>query len=145
MKKSNIMRPHDVPILVFIVLYHEDKFKLQDLSFHLKISLSEVSNSLSRSRDARLLSPLNKVLKMALYEFIFYGLKYVYPAIPGTIVGGIGTSQSAEPLSQAIVSQSDQYVWKHIDGNMRGIEILPLYPNLPLVACEFKEFYEFFA
>ena len=145
MSKSNGMRPHDIPVLVYITLYCDGDFKVQDLSNALFISISEISNSLKRSRLARLISPKKKVYRNALFDFVVTGLKYVYPVEPSGIVQGIGTSHSANPLKTEIISNDEQYVWNTIEGDMKGMAVAPLYPNLVKVALKNAEFYEFFS
>jgi len=100
------------------------------LAEELFISQSEISKSLARSKFAGLLDPAGKqVLKLALMEFLQYGIRYVFPQRPGAIVRGIPTAHSAMPLKEVI--QSDEnYVWPSGKGNVRGHSIIPLYPSV---------------
>ena len=145
MKRHNGMRPHDIPILIFIALYSDGDFKLMDLHSSLKISLSEISESLKRSRVARLIGTNKRVYRSALLDFICIGLRYVFPVEPGAIVRGFGTSHSAPPLKELIVSSDEQYVWNSVDGTMKGMDIRPLYPDIPGVCQEYPELYEVLA
>jgi hypothetical protein len=43
---------------------------------------------------------------MSLLEFLQYGLKYVYPQHPGSIVRGMPTAYSAPPFNKEIVKES---------------------------------------
>ena len=54
MRKHNGMRPQDVAILLKIILLDSKNWQLVGLSSALKISISEISESLNRSRLAGL-------------------------------------------------------------------------------------------
>lgn len=131
MKKHNGMRPHDIVILLKIISYGHENWLMKDLGTDLYISLSEISESLNRSVLSGLLSSNKKrIIKSSLLDFLIFGLKYVFPQKPGTLVRGIATSHSTLPLSNIIVSQ-EAYVWPYFEGNTRGFTIEPLHPNVP--------------
>ncbi|MFM8432117.1 MAG: hypothetical protein ACKOA1_04900, partial [Bacteroidota bacterium] len=101
MKKHNGMRPQDVVILLKIATKKLLPWQMKDLAAELFISNSEVSESINRSIQAGLISSDKKtLLKGALLEFLNHGLKYVYPQHPGSIVRGIATAHSAQPLKK---------------------------------------------
>lgn len=53
----------------------------------LGLSQSEVSEAVARCKFSGLLAPDGKtVMKMALIEFLQFGLRYVFPQQPGAIV-----------------------------------------------------------
>jgi hypothetical protein len=129
MKAHNGMRPHDLVVLLKIVSLNNSDWMSKDLAAGLYISNSEISESLNRSMIAKLISPDKRVVfKTALYNFIEYGLKYVFPAEPGPIVRGMPTAHSA-PILKASFIADDQYVWPDADGKVKGQSIAPLYPN----------------
>ena len=65
------MRPLDIVILLQMALYNRENWLLKDIANKLKISASEVSESLNRSAIAGLLSADKKTLmKDALIEFL---------------------------------------------------------------------------
>lgn len=104
---------------------------MKDLSFDLLISSSEISESLNRSVLSGLLSNNKKrIMKSSLLDFLTFGLKYVFPQKPGSIVRGIKTSHSTLPLSNIILSD-EIYVWPYFEGDSRGFSIEPLHPNVP--------------
>ncbi len=143
MKKHNGMKPQDIAVLLYISQYCEGSYKVLELANALKISQSEISEALNRNRIARLLDADAKIVyRNNLYDFLVYGLKYVFPAEPGTIVRGIATAHSGPPLDKLIVSGSENYVWSLSSGDKRGIAIEPLYKTLPAIAKDFPEFYE---
>ncbi len=140
MKKHSGMRPQDVLILLKIGAHWRNNIKgsirisrpllQKNIAIQLGISPSEITESLARSAFAGLYDPDRKrVMSRALFEFLQYGIKYVFPQQPGALVRGIPTAHSAKPLSDFI--QSDEpYVWASADGSVRGQSIEPLYPTV---------------
>ncbi len=136
------MRPHDIIVLMKIISYNNMKWYMKDLSHELLISASEISESINRSVISGLLSPNKKsVRKLALLDFLRYGLPYVYPQRPGSIVRGMPTAHSAPPLNELILSQ-EIYVWPYAYGNSRGQAIEPLHPKIPNACINDTKFYE---
>ena len=145
MKKHSGMRPQDTVILLKIATYGDNDWYMKDIANDLLISPSEVSESLNRSVLAGLISSNKKrLMKSALYDFIVYGLKYVYPAKAGSLVRGIKTSHSAPPLSDEILSD-EIYVWPYVEGDIRGFAIEPLHPNVPKACLKDSRLYELLA
>ncbi len=125
------MRSHDIVILLKMVALADRPWYNKDLAQQLFISASEVSESLNRSRIARLInSEKDRVNVSAFMDFLEKGLAYVFPAEPGRITIGIPTAHSSLPLSQHIQSEQG-YVWPYAKGTMRGEAITPLHPNVP--------------
>lgn len=145
MKKRSGMRPHDVVILLKIKIFEENDWYIKDVANELFISQSEVSESLNRSVIAGLTSNNKKrVMRSALFEFLVYGLKYVYPVKPEGLARGIKTSHSTLPLSNKILSD-EIYVWPYADGDARGHVVEPLHPNLPKACLNDSKLYELLA
>ena len=143
MKEHKGMKSQDVAILLFICQYFDGVYKVSEIADALKISQSEVSESINRSNTAKLIDAKSKtVFRHGFYEFLIYGLKFVFPAIPGHIVRGIPTSHSGPPLNKLITSDSDQFVWSYSKGRLRGMSIEPLYRTIPFVYEQFPEYYE---
>ena len=133
MKKHKGMRPHDVVVLLKIVSKEkkQESWMMKNLSTELCLSASEISESLNRSVAAHLIAEDKKtVMKLSLIDFLHFGLPYVYPQKPGALVRGMNTAHSAEPMANEI-SFSEHFVWAYSEGEVRGQEIEPLYPNLP--------------
>jgi hypothetical protein len=144
MKKHRGMRPQDVAILIWIASLKEQWF-IRDVSTKLRISAGEVSESLSRSSYAGLVSADKKsVMKHALLEFVEHGLKYVFPVQPGSIARGMPTAHSAPPLNRIIKSSAD-FVWPWPRGNHRGEAVEPLYPKAPDACHEDENLHELLA
>ena len=134
--KQQIMSPHDIVILLKIVSYGDQAWLQTPLAAALGISQSEISKSLNRSKHAGLLAPNGKtVMKLALMEFLQFGLRYVFPIQPGAVLRGVPTAHSASPLKEEIQS-SEAYVWPYGKGTVRGHSILPLYPTVPEAALK---------
>lgn len=145
MKKHSGMRPHDIVILLKIAAKGEKAWFMKDLAYELGISASEISESLNRSVIAGLISPDKKrLMRLALMDFLTYGLRYVYPQQAGALVRGIPTAHSAQPLSQ-IISSSESYVWPYAEGTVRGQMIEPLHPQVPEASLKDELFHELLA
>jgi len=127
MRKHNGMRPQDVPILLKIVALKDAHWQLQPLSNMLRISMSEISESLNRSRTAGLIDFKKKrPNKLALMEFLEHGLKYVFPQEPGPVTKGILTAHSHSFMKQFIKSD-ENYIWPSFEGKFMGQTIEPFY------------------
>lgn len=139
------MSPLDVVVLLKIIAYGNDPWSQVPMALALCMSQSEVSKSIARSKYAGLLDPTGKIVRrMALMEFLQFGIKYVYPQTPGAVVRGIPTAHSAPPLNQDI--QSDEnYVWTSGKGNVRGQSIIPLYSSVVDAVQSDSKLYELLA
>ena len=145
MKKHNGMRPLDIVVLAKIISYSHDEWKTRHLANDLKISLSEISESLNRSMIGGLLDATKrKVFKKNLLDFLQYGMKYVFPAVVGTTTIGVPTAHSA-PFFNKIFIASDVYVWPYQDGVFKGIIIEPLHQSVPLCVQNDQVLYEILA
>ena len=145
MKKHRGMRSHDLVILLKLFILKENVWFIKDVAFALGISQSEVSESLNRSRIAGLLSNDKKtVMKNNLLDFLEYGLRYVFPAEPGSIQRGVFTAHSAPPLN-IFVSAEESYVWPWAEGEARGQAIEPLHPRVPDACARDRVLYEMLA
>lgn len=122
------MRPQDIVILLKIVVKDQVNWQLKDLAHELNISQSEISDSLNRSALAGLLDAEKKksVHRNSLMEFLQYGLHYVFPATPGSMVNGVYTAHS-HPFMQQFFKSEMMYVWPHSKSTVRGLAIEPLY------------------
>jgi hypothetical protein len=141
MKSHNGMRPHDIVVLLKIISIDKNWLN-KDLANDLYISNSEISESLNRSKIAKLISPDKRIVfKTALYNFIEHGLKFVFPAVPGPIVRGMPTAHSAPILKDYFVA-NDHYVWPSVDGKVKGQTIVPLYPNQVIAVTNDKKLYD---
>lgn len=146
MRKHNGMRPHDIAVLLKIISLENKNWNIKKLSDELFISQSEICESLNRCFFAGLLDKSKKiVMKMSLYDFLVYGLKYVFPVKPEGLTSGIPTAHSAPPVSNEIISNGVNYVWEEKSSQISGFAIEPLYKNVVLAVQEAPEFYELMA
>ncbi|MBL7930659.1 MAG: hypothetical protein JNL60_02090 [Bacteroidia bacterium] len=145
MKKHNGMRPLDVLILLKISLLDDRNFYLKHLSQALAISSSEVTESVNRSVMAGLIAGDKKTLmRKAFFEFLVYGLPYVFPQKPGALVAGMPTAHSASPLNREFKSD-ELYVWPDPEGSVRGQIIEPFHPGQINASKHDKKLYELLA
>jgi len=129
MRKHNGMRPQDVAILLKIISKNSPNWQLMELANSLRISISEISESLNRSRIAGLID-LNKkkVNRQNFMEFLEHGVRYVFPQEPGSMVRGIPTAHSHSYMKPKFISEVD-YVWPDSKGKIMGQMIEPFYPK----------------
>ena len=123
------MRPQDIVILLKIIILGEKSWLNKDLAQSLYISGSEIGESLSRSEIAGLIDFNKKrVNRQGLFEFLEYGLRYVFPLQPGAMVTGIPTAHG-HPFIKQFIESDLLYVWPDFKGESRGLSIEPFYPN----------------
>jgi hypothetical protein len=145
MKKNNGMRPQDIVILLKIAARGNHTWMMKDIAKELFISASEVSESLNRSVYAGLIAADKQhIMKMALLDFLRYGLKYVFPQKAGAIVRGMPTAHGVAPLSNLIESE-DLYVWAYAKGAVKGMAVEPLIASLPEACDKDSTLYELVA
>jgi len=145
MRAHNGMRPLDVVILLKIISQRDTAWQYRDLSAKLYMSVSEVSESLSRSHIAGLIDDSKKNIRLnGLMEFIEFGLSYVFPVVPGQIVTGVPTAYS-HPFYKLQFSGTIDYVWKSEEGSMRGLSIEPLHKGVPQAVLEDELLYKLLA
>jgi hypothetical protein len=145
MKAHNGMRPHDIVVLLKIIALGQQPWKNKDLAASLYISPSEISESISRSQFAGLISTdRRKVFNVALESFLVNGLKFVFPVKPGSMVKGIPTAHSA-PLMSKYFDSEESYIWPDISGKIRGLAIEPLYPGAVAAAKNDSMLYDLLA
>ena len=139
------MKPQDILVLLKIIALDSKKWQQLSLAQELNMSQSEISQALQRSKYAQLLDFTGKkVNRIAFYEFLIYGLTYIFPQKPAAIVRGIATSHSASPLNE-IINTSVVYVWPHAKGNTRGQAVLPLYSSAIEASLKDSILYELLA
>ncbi|UOE50900.1 hypothetical protein MTO98_07390 [Mucilaginibacter sp. SMC90] len=145
MRTHNGMRPLDIEVLLKVIAMGDLPWQYRDLSNLLYISISEISESLNRSVVAGLIDAgKRKVKRLALMEFIQYGMHYVFPQVPGAIVNGIATAH-AHPFYKQHFSSELPYVWPSPDGNVRGQAIEPLHKGVVKAIQHDEQLYKLLA
>lgn len=111
------------------------------------LSASETHASVRRSLAGGLLTrfreeavsgfAINPVIS-ACEEFLFHGLKYVFPLSFSSVVRGVPTGTNAPGMNEGNLSvlEAEAWVWPHAEGSMRGIGITPLYRSVPDAALK---------
>jgi hypothetical protein len=121
------MRPQDIAILLKIISVGGQSWQISGLAHSLYLSVSEVSESLNRSKIAGLIDHSKKhIMKLSLFEFLKHGVKYVFPVEPGALVSGIATAHSHPFMKEHFASETD-YIWSDKSGEMIGQVLMPLY------------------
>lgn len=139
------MRPQDIAILLKIVALKDPSWQLIQLSHTIHVSISEISESLNRSRTAGLIDYKKKFVNHTnLLEFLEHGVKYVFPQQPGTMVRGIPTAHSHPSMKSKFISDI-AYVWPDNNGTVLGLAIEPFYQKQTGAAKEDAEFYTLLA
>ncbi len=145
MRKHNGMRPQDVAILLKIISIGNHPWQLVGLSNSLRISISEISESLNRSQLAGLIDFKKKsVNRQNLLEFLEYGVRYVFPQHPGSMVRGISTAHS-HPFMKKKFQSEINYVWPDNNSKTMGLMIEPFYPKQIEAVNEDDEYYKLLA
>ena len=131
MKEHKGMRPQDIVILLKIISLQGKSWYNKDIASALRISNSEVSESLNRSAIVGFIDPeKRKIQRERLLEFLVYGLKYVFPAVPGRLLRGMPTGYSAPVLKDDFIVD-DPFIWPAKGQRKKGIAIEPLYHTVP--------------
>lgn len=139
------MQGQDIALLLKLAIQDGPRLQSKDLAKSLSISPSEVSKALKRCGDAGLLhvaGPEKRVNRSGLMEFLSHGLKYVFPPARGSMVRGVLTAASAEPLkSHFLEDREPPAVWPYAEGKVRGISLAPLYKGAPKASLRDPKFY----
>lgn len=129
----------------------EDPYSVRGLESSLGISKTEVSVSIKRSVSSGL-AVKDRALGRAkpnhryLYNFIIYGLKFVFPAKPGAMSRGIPTAFAAPMLDGRLVSTGEYInVWPFAEGRDMGQSIKPLFQSVPEAVQKDERLYEYLA
>ena len=145
MEQAVILKPHDVALLVKLLVKDGQDWKQMDIAQELGLSQGEVAKALVRLKKAMLVNG-KRVNHQAALEFLVHAIKYVFPVEPGPLAFGIPTGISS-PAHEKMVVQSgeDVYVWPHPAGKKRGQIIRPFYANLAEAALKDRKFYDMMA
>lgn len=144
--RQPVLKPQDFYLLLALVVCRDQGTTYPELAAFAGVSMSEVHGALKRAEAARLLffeAKRPRILMPAFKEFLFHGAKYAFPPARGSMVAGVPTAHAAPPLNTHIAPSSDPApVWPSIEGTVRGIAMLPLYPSAPAAALRNPVLYE---
>lgn len=126
-------------------------YSMRSLALETGISKSQVNLALQRCFDMSLLrsdrkTGLPKVNISSLFEFIVYGLRYVFPTKPAELTRGIATGLAAPVLEGKLMSAGDvPPVWPDAKGNTKGSLIEPLFKTVTHAVRRDQRLYSFLA
>lgn len=80
-----------------------------------------------------------------LAEFVIHGARFVFVPDRTPMTVGVPTSHSAPAFAGVFAPGSNDYVWPHPNGPIRGLGIEPLHPNVPFAATQDGKLYEMLA
>ncbi len=130
------------------LLLEKEKRPFAAVAKEMGMSASEFHAAVGRLALSGLVdSDSRKPYRKPVEEFLFHGVPYVFPAIPGAPTRGIPTSFGAAPLNSLIATSADTLgpVWPDAEGKNRGYAIEPLHPSAPKVVRRDKPLYEILA
>lgn len=137
-QRQPTLKPQDLYLLLALLAIGPQGATYPELSAFTGLSMSEIHGALKRAEVARLLlfeERRPRVLKPALREFLLHGAKYAFPVVRGAMVVGVPTAHATPPLSAMIAPSAEPPpVWPSLEGKVRGIALLPLYPSAPAAA-----------
>jgi hypothetical protein len=148
--QESALNTHPQPFGTFYGSLNEC-YSVRSLAQETGISKSQVSLSLNRcldvglaKRDRKLGIPRTNV--KALFEFVVYGLRYVFPARTGAVTRGITTSLGAPVLQSNLMSAGELVpVWPDALGNTKGQAVEPLFKSVTYAVRRDAELYAFLA
>ena len=115
------------------------------------VGKTEVSNAINRSIEVGLAKRRARqteisVNRKSLYEFIYYGLRYVFPVKPLELTRGIPTAFAARVLNQKLFTPGDYVpVWPDAQAKSMGQAVKPLYRTVPNATSEDEQLYAYLA
>lgn len=131
--------------------YIASRYTARHLELETGISKSQVNLALNRCMDVGLAKKdrktgVPKANTRALYDFIVYGLKYIFPAKPGEVTRGIATAFAAPVLNEQLMSAGEFVpVWPDARGNTKGQSVEPLCKSVPYAVRRDPEMYALLA
>ena len=129
----------------------ESRYTVRALAQETGISKSQINIALNRciavglaKKDRK--TGLPKANAKALFEFIIFGLKYVFPAKTGELTRGIATSFVAPVLNQKLMSAGElSLVWPDAKGSTKGLSVEPLFTSVTYAVKRDPEMYALLA
>lgn len=144
--RQPVLKPQDFYLLLALAACRGQGTTYPELAEFSGLSMSEVHGALKRAEVARLLffdAKRPTIVAPAFREFLFHGARYAFPAVRGSMVLGVPTSHAAAPLNAKIAPSADPApVWPAIEGTVRGVALIPLYPSAPAAALRNPALYE---
>jgi len=127
------------------------RYSVRGLALETGISKSQVSLALQRCFDVGLakrdrIIGVPRTNTKGLFEFIAYGLRYVFPAKLGAVTRGIATSLGALVLEGQLMSAGEFVpVWSDAQGDTKGQVVEPLFKSVTYAIQKDPELYALLA
>ena len=141
-----MLKPQELFILVALSGREDTEWTYAQLARELQMPTSQVFKSLERAETAGLfVREKRRVIRRNLLEFLIHGVRYSFAVKPGRLTRGIPAGWGAPGLSDVMLETTEEYVWPHATGSMRGQEVEPLHDSLPIVASQDPKLHALFA
>ncbi len=150
-----MLNGQDIVVLAKLVLSPEPDVSSVWLASELGMSQAQAYRALRRAGESRLItisgaargrkSSVKGVNRQGLYEFLAFGVPYVFPAQLGRLERGIPTAGSAPVLSGHFASDPEPVVWPCAKGKIRGMAVKPLHSCVPGAALADRDLYDLLA
>ena len=125
------MKGQDIVVLAKLCDPKARSMGYAELGVSLALSASEVHAAVRRLCECGLLNGNRTPLQRNMMEFLFSGLRYVFPfRAVGAIVRGIPTAWAAPVAEGAFATDGPAPVWASPDGDVIGHAYPPLYPTV---------------
>ncbi len=139
------LKPQDILFLLKLVAIGKKTWSFNKLAVELGMSPSEVHAAAKRALAAKLALKEGERIwpnVLALEEFLFHGIQYVFVPERGGLNRGMPTSYAAEPLKSHFIAVNEPPpVWPEPEGKVRGESFSPLYKSAPVAAKNDAELY----
>lgn len=114
---------------------------------HEEMAVYRVHTKSRRATAASVSSADNpvRVNSRNLAEFAVHGAKYAFIGKRLPVAVGVPTSHSAPAFAGVFAPGSDDWVWPHPNGSVRGQGLEPLHPSVPFAAAQDAQLYEMLA
>ncbi len=142
-----MLAPLDVLVLLKVVAKGKQAWTQPELASELSVSQSMVSRALKKAEELGLYSSSRRRVNVRLLEdALVHGARFFLGAKRGGEVRGMLTAWSAPPLvSEVTSSEPLPPVWPDATGEVRGLLVEPLHPNVPKAAKRDPVLYELLA
>ena len=126
------MKGQDLVVLAKLLDPEARSLGFLELGRALALSASETHAAMRRLCDCGLMDASRTPIRRNVLEFLFSGLRYVFPFRPlGGPVRGLPTAWAA-PVAQGVFAVDGPVpVWETPDGDAIGPAYAPLYPTVP--------------
>lgn len=137
------MKGQDLVVLAKLLDPEARSLGFLELGRALALSASEAHAAVRRLRDCGLVDAARAPIRRNALEFLFSGLRYVFPFRPsGGPVRGLPTAWAAPVARGVFAVDGPAPVWETPDGDAVGPAYAPLYPTVPRAARADRALYD---